>query len=424
MFVLQRHFRFVLIAAALLAVSRFELKAAIVAAGKGIQLGRPTLTGIVSIRESKSSNDFAFLEWSSPYQILRILRPHERDGEYELESISPQTAKVVLREVSKNEQFELVLPNPAAGPAKPVWLQFRNADLLSAFDIYQRLSTRTIIRPNAISISRLTITIEAGSQVEAANQLEAAFNSKDLVVQHRADKFCLIIPTARSMALDSIPDPPPTPAPNPAGRDVIFPPGLIKFQDSDMRNVLDVYQDLTGRTVIRPKLNVPKISVKTQTTISREQAIWMLDALFHLSGVETLPESTNFVFAVPPERTNNLPHFNRQAALAAVTPAATPPGSERLRLWDLGAQTFLNAYASLTGRKAQPLSPELSKSWTDPAHRPGGAYFVPTLRFDVQSQMALDQAETVYVFQAVAFVNGLSLENVGGDECRLVQRSQ
>jgi hypothetical protein len=438
MFVPQLHVRWPLIGAAALSLFFFEAKPAVPATPsvpppfgaasssprKVVPRGKPTLTGIVSVRDSTSSNAVAILEWSSPRPEKRLLRSSERDEDCELLSISPQTGKVILRDGSKDEQFELLLPNPAAGAAKPICVQFRNADVLSAFDIYQNLSTRTVIRPNAIPISRLTITIEAGSPLEAAKQLETAFNNQDLVVQHRADKFCLITPTARSMALDSIPDPPPTPAPNPAGGDVIFPPGLIKFQDSDMRNVLDVYQDLSGRTVIRPKLNLAKVSVKTQTAITREQAIWMLDALFHLSGLETLLESTNFVFAVPPERTNNLPHFDREAAFAALTPAATPPGSERLRLWDLDAQTFLNAYVSLTGRKAQPLSAELSKSWTDAPHRPGDAYFVPTLRFDVQSQLALDQAERVYVFQAVAFVNGLALENVGANECRLVKGSQ
>jgi len=45
----------------------------------------------------------------------------------------------------------------------------------------------------------------------------------------------------------------------------IFPPGLIKFQDADLIQVLDVYQELTGRTVLRPtSLPQTKVSIRSQ----------------------------------------------------------------------------------------------------------------------------------------------------------------
>jgi hypothetical protein len=153
-----------------------------------------------------------------------------------------------------------------------------------------------------------------------------------------------------------------------------------------------------------------------------------------------VPEANKFVFAVPPEQTKDLPKFDRQAAITALNPAAPASTSAELQLseaftkvlppanvlpppvpkilspngirvtTDIDAQTLLNTYASVTGRQAHPL-PSTS------------------VRFSLQPRRAqprpmLDQAEVIYVLQALAFVNGLVLENVGANECRLVQRSQ
>jgi hypothetical protein len=167
MFVPQLHVRWPLIGAAAFSLFLFEAKPAVPAtppvpplpppfgAGsssprKVVPRGRPTLTGIVSVRDTTA----ALVELGPSSRDIRFLRIGERDGEYEILSISPQTAKVVVRDVSNNEEFELTLPEPAPTRPQPFWMQFRNATLLNIFDIYQDLSMRTVIRPSAIPISR------------------------------------------------------------------------------------------------------------------------------------------------------------------------------------------------------------------------------------------------------------------------------
>jgi hypothetical protein len=92
-------------------------------------------------------------------------------------------------------------------------------------------------------------------------------------------------------------------------------------------------------------------------------------------------------------------------------PKILPPNGIRVTT-DIDAQTLLNTYASVTGRQAQP-----------PASTFGG------VRFSLQPQRSqtapkLDQAEVIYILQALAVVNGVAIENVGATECRLVQRLQ
>lgn len=80
----------------------------------------------------------------------------------------------------------------------------------------------------------------------------------------------------------------------------VFPPGLIKFQDADITQVLEVYQELTGRTVMRPQ-NLPptKVTIRSQTPLTRKEAIQALDSILSLNGVSMIPIGEKFVNAVP-----------------------------------------------------------------------------------------------------------------------------
>lgn len=98
--------------------------------------------------------------------------------------------------------------------------------------------------------------------------------------------------------------------------DVIIPPGLIKFQDADLFQVLEFYQDLTGRTVIRPATLPPtKISVRTQTPLTRREAVQLLDSILAMNGITMVPQGEKFVKAVAEAQAqvqgrefNELPH--------------------------------------------------------------------------------------------------------------------
>lgn len=85
-----------------------------------------------------------------------------------------------------------------------------------------------------------------------------------------------------------------------------IPAGMIKFQDADMMQVLDIYQELTGRTVLRPtSLPGTKISIKTQTDLTRAEAILALDSILSMNGVTMVPQGTKFVKAVAEAQAGN-----------------------------------------------------------------------------------------------------------------------
>jgi type II secretory pathway component GspD/PulD (secretin) len=80
----------------------------------------------------------------------------------------------------------------------------------------------------------------------------------------------------------------------------VFPPGLIKFQDTDLSQVLDFYQELTGRTVVRPaSLPATKVTIRSQTPLTRTEAIQALDTILAMNQITMIPQGAKFIKAVP-----------------------------------------------------------------------------------------------------------------------------
>lgn len=88
--------------------------------------------------------------------------------------------------------------------------------------------------------------------------------------------------------------------------DDILPAGMIKFQEADLGQVLEIYQELTGRTVLKPtSLPATKISIKTQTELTRAEAVQALDSILSMNGITMTPQGTKFVKAVAEAQAGN-----------------------------------------------------------------------------------------------------------------------
>ena len=78
-----------------------------------------------------------------------------------------------------------------------------------------------------------------------------------------------------------------------------FAPGLLQFTDSDLAQVLDIYRELSGRTVVRSSsLPSAKITLKSETPLTRVEALQALDTVLAQNGIVMIPQGTKFVKAV------------------------------------------------------------------------------------------------------------------------------
>jgi general secretion pathway protein D len=104
----------------------------------------------------------------------------------------------------------------------------------------------------------------------------------------------------------------PAPAPATAGPDAastgapaqeeMIPAGNINFQGVDVSQVLEVYAKLVGRTLLRAGLPSAQIILKTETPLTKTEAIEALQAVLSLNGISVVNVGDKFVKVVQSEQ--------------------------------------------------------------------------------------------------------------------------
>ena len=85
-----------------------------------------------------------------------------------------------------------------------------------------------------------------------------------------------------------------------ANADDILPAGTIQFQATPLEQVLEIYAKLVNRTILRPaSLPAAAITIKTQTELTKSEALQALDSVLGMNGITMIPIGTKFVKAVP-----------------------------------------------------------------------------------------------------------------------------
>ena len=80
---------------------------------------------------------------------------------------------------------------------------------------------------------------------------------------------------------------------------------MIDFASADIGQVLTIYSKLVNRTILRPAtLPAATIVLKTQTDLTKQEAIQALDAVLALNGIAMIPVSEKFVKALPNAQAN------------------------------------------------------------------------------------------------------------------------
>jgi general secretion pathway protein D len=85
----------------------------------------------------------------------------------------------------------------------------------------------------------------------------------------------------------------------------LLPAGTINFPATDLNQVLQIYAELVNRTILRPTtLPAPTITLKTQTPLTRREAIQAFDSVLALNGIAMINVGDKFVKAVPVAQAN------------------------------------------------------------------------------------------------------------------------
>lgn len=342
----------------------------------------------------------------------RTLGEREQIDGLEVVKIEPRSGEVTIRQAG--EDRVLTLPRQPNGTEAdssltPPTLDLRAARMESVFDLYQTFAGRTVLRSPLLASVRLTVKTGPVPPAQAVQVLDQALTNHGILMLSHGEKFVFAVPARDAAKLDALPPPPEALTPS---NDVI-PPGVIKFTEADCWPVLEIYQELTGRTVLRSSsLPASKITVKSQTALTRVEAIHMLDVLFALGGICTRPDGDKFVFVVPERQVSRLsaistlrpperPQATSSSAGADAAKKTATDGS--LKFQEAPVSAFLQVYADLAGRKLVPLDRDF-----------------PNVKLTLRSQTPLTRSEALYALQAVAALNHVHFAFIGDQEVKAV----
>jgi general secretion pathway protein D len=91
---------------------------------------------------------------------------------------------------------------------------------------------------------------------------------------------------------------------DPAQSDEIIPANMINWQGVELNQVLEIYADLVGRTLIRGQLPDSKIVLKTKTPLTKREVIQAIQAVLALNGVAVINIGEKFVKVLPVDQAN------------------------------------------------------------------------------------------------------------------------
>jgi general secretion pathway protein D len=87
---------------------------------------------------------------------------------------------------------------------------------------------------------------------------------------------------------------------SPAGEVRDIEPGTIDLKGAPLDQVFDLYQEISGRTVLRPySLPAQGITLRTATSMSKREAVQAMDSVLALNGIVMIKLGDLFVKAVP-----------------------------------------------------------------------------------------------------------------------------
>jgi hypothetical protein len=330
------------------------------------------------------------------------------------------------------------------GPIAPT-LNLRSAYSEQVLEVYQEMTGRTVLRSGNLPGAKLDLqTPGALPPSEAAGALETLLAEKGIAMKSIGKKFVCAVKTGDEAAIDELPPLPAAPAgrvnpskasvdattppplleslaslpvsgtpdrsriPRPPGapsppvrRDVrtrevdeVLPAGMVKFHAADIRQALEVYQELTARTVLfAPRLS-GKVTVRTQTSLSRAEASWLMEAIMQLTGTRVVPDGEKFAVALP---------------LGTTPPVVSPnslvrPDDERtlpeglLQFSDAEPAAILPVYAELCHRQA------------------GAVAQIPSARLSMRARNTMTTTEALHGLDVLVALHGLEFVPVDNDK--------
>lgn len=278
-------------------------------------------------------------------------------------------------------------------------IRLQGAGLRQVFALYQQLAERSLLRSSALPALRLDLrSVERVTVADILQGIEQTLRDNGIALKPDGEKFVIaseagapdritlqVRETAVKLAA--------APEPNiNAAQDSDLPAGTINFPGTDLNQVLQIFQELANRTLVRSvTLPATTIDFRTYTPLTKAEAIYAFVAFLAENGVSVFPAGDHFMLVC------SSADARQAVGLLERRPAPVPlPAEERLPTGTLSGSPVMNlkqvvaTYQELAGKTVE-IDPDTNLT------RP---LFVP------RAQTPLTRAETIYLFDLLLAWNG------------------
>ncbi|MDB6110029.1 MAG: hypothetical protein JWR69_1779 [Pedosphaera sp.] len=234
----------------------------------------------------------------------------ERDGRIEVLQIDAKAGAVKIRLERTNPIVTLHLESEVKTSVNdretaPITIHLQHAALNPTLLLYGHLANRTVLRPT-LAVGPVSLSSSATNQADAALALSKALAEQGLATVMDGEKFVMVVPADKvSMAVPhsaEIKSKPQDLEPaKPASGSPIIPGGEIDFPAIDIIHAAYIYAELLGGRSLDRSEGFPSsslISVRTETPLTKEEAIYVFETLFRWQDIEMVPVGKDLITAV------------------------------------------------------------------------------------------------------------------------------
>ena len=250
------------------------------------------LTGIVSLPEMKC----AFLEFNASGRYSRQVKVKLREGQREegVEILKIDAGNGEVEVKSDGKQFLLRLEG--AGQ-KSQTICFRGVTFQQVVDLYGEITGRNVLQSpldRSLAMAGLSSNIEAQDGGQAALAFENIFLQQGLAVIPDGKKFVILVPTSSVSTVVAGSDKLTSTVDQSTGFSTpnqMISVGAINFMNAEVAQVVRLYEDLVGRKLNREESQLlgPPIHFRSVTRLSKVEAIYAVETLLKLDGLEIIP---------------------------------------------------------------------------------------------------------------------------------------
>ncbi len=354
------------------------------------------------------------------------LRVGEELDDIEMVSLDAAQGLVVIKDHGARK--ELGMKPPASGgdasPRGVLWLQ--DASLDDAILIFQRITTRTVLRSAHLSDTPFNLREENFDTPKATDLLAREFDARDLALLRDGKRFAIlkdketpmpVLPN-RDQLLESARST--TIATSDTG---LVHAGEINIGGEDAATSLKFYGEMARRTVLAPTpLPEAVLFLKNETTLNYWDALYAFDMLLALNGMKSTFLGEKFVAITPPDYdTGALPDPPVEAddsksvkkgelrlgnpaekAVAIASPGKAQPAGKR----SAKPSHPFKSYQRMTGKK---VTPDVD---------------LPGLFISLENRTDLSKPEAAYAIETALLLNGVRLTPIDDKNVRAESLAQ